>query len=94
MQTGTEFFRQQVIDQPVPRHPVQSVKTRTRDGDVEMRFASAAEGFGSGVMGVSGAVILDFELCRGQSLLEEGRNPFASAGRVCSCFRHDENRPA
>ena len=83
MQTGTEFFRQQVIDQPVPRHPVQSVKTRTRNGDVEMRLASTTEGLGSGVMGMAGAVILDFELCGGQSLLKKDCNPFASTGGLC-----------
>ena len=83
MQTGTEFFRQQVIDQPVPRHPVQSVKTRTRNGDVEMRLASTTERLGSGVMSMAGAVILDFELCGGQSLLKKDCNPFASTGGLC-----------
>ncbi len=83
MKTGAEFFRQQVIDQPVPCHPVQSVKTRACDGDVEMRLTSATEGFGSGMMGVAGAVILDFELCGRQSLLKKDCNPFASAGGLC-----------
>ena len=83
MQTGTEFFRQQVIDQPVPRHPVQSVKTCARDGDIEMRLASTTEGLGAGVMGVAGAVILDFELCGRQSLLKEDGNPFASTEGLC-----------
>lgn len=83
MQAGAELLRQQVIDQPVPRHPVQSVKTRTRNGDVEMRLASTTEGLGSGVMGMAGAVILDFELCGGQSLLKKDCNPFASTGGLC-----------
>ncbi len=83
MQSGAELLRQQVIDQPVPRYPVQSIKTRARNGDIEMRFASPPQSLGSGMMGMAGAVIMDFEICGCQSLLQEDRNPFASAGRLC-----------
>lgn len=83
MQAGTELSAQQIIDQPVPRHAVQSVKPCACDGDVEMRLSPAAKRFRPGVMGVAGAVIMDFELCGREFFLKEGRNPFASAGGRC-----------
>lgn len=80
MQPGFEFRSQQTIHQPVPRHPVQSVKPRARDGDVEMRLSTATKSFRPGMMGVTGTVIVDFEMCRRQFALEDRLDPFPSGG--------------
>lgn len=78
MQSGAELLSQQTIDQPMARHPVQSVKPRTCDGDIEMRLPSAPKSFRPGMMGMTGAVILDFELRGREFALEDRLDPFAS----------------
>lgn len=80
MKSGTELIRQQTIDQSVARHPVQSVKTGTRDGDIEMRLPAAAKRLCSGMMGMTGAVIVDFQTGRCQFPLKDGCNPLPSGG--------------
>lgn len=80
MQPGAELLGQQTIDQPMARHPVQSVKPRTCDGDIEMRLPSAPKSFRPGMMGMTGAVILDFEH-RGRQFPSKDRlDPFPSGG--------------
>lgn len=81
MQSGAELLSQQTIDQPMARHPVQSVKPRTCDGDIEMRLPTAPKSFRPGMMRVTGAVILDLER-RGRQFPSKDRlDPFPS-GRV------------
>lgn len=80
MQPGTELLGQQSIDQPVARHPVQPIKSRARDGDIEMRLPSTPKGLRPGMMGMTGAVILDLE-CRGRQFPSKDRlDPFPSGG--------------
>jgi len=86
MQSGAEFLSQKIIDQPMARHPVQSIKPRACNGDIEMRLPAAAKSFRPGVMGVTGAVILDLDR-RGQQFPSKDRlDPFPSSamrrGRV------------
>lgn len=78
MQAGLELPGQQPIDEPVPRHPVQPVKTRTGNGDVEMRLPPVTQSLCTGMMGMTGAVILDFELRGREFALEDHLDPFAS----------------
>lgn len=80
MQSGAEFLGQQTIDQPMACHPVQSVKPRTCDGDIEMRLPTAPKSFRPGMMGMTGTVILDLER-RGRQFLSKDRlDPFPSGG--------------
>lgn len=80
MQSGAEFLSQQTIDQPMTCHPVQSVKPRTCDGDIEMRLPTAPKSFRPGMMRVTGAVILDFEHRGRQFPSKDCLDPFPSGG--------------
>lgn len=81
MQSGAEFLSQQTINQPMARHPVQSVKPRTCDGDIEMRLSTAPKSFRPGMMRVTGAVILDLER-RGRQFPSKDRLDPVPSGRV------------
>lgn len=80
MQPGLELPGQQPVDEPVPRHPIQPVKTRSGNGDVEMRLPSAAKSLCTGMMGMTRTVIVDFELRGREFALEDRLDPFASGG--------------
>ncbi|GBR42792.1 hypothetical protein AA3990_0206 [Gluconobacter roseus NBRC 3990] len=62
MEPGTELPGQKAIHQTMTRHPVQTIKTGARDGNIEMRLSATAKRFCTGMMGVPCTVIMDFKL--------------------------------